>query len=133
MLYKGEKNHSIETDSERTVMAELPDKNIQTAIMSMFKMLFNLKEVVNVMRKKNGRFFKKNQLGVLEIKNKIADMMSLGRVDMGLLCRTKDCSRPNSVPRPHSAQDFPMYTPCMIPGTVNMMDFAPVTMLYYIA
>jgi len=40
-------------------MAELPDKNIQTDIISMFKMFFNLKEIVNVMRKKMEDFLKR--------------------------------------------------------------------------
>ena len=43
-------------------MAELPDTNIKTAVRSMFKMFFNLKEIVTVMRDKMENFFKKNQL-----------------------------------------------------------------------
>lgn len=38
-------------------MADLPDKNIKIAIISMFKMFFSLKEIVNVMRGKKGIFF----------------------------------------------------------------------------
>lgn len=46
-------------------MADLPDKNIKTAIISMFKMFFSLKEIVNVMRgKKRNFFFFKESVGV---------------------------------------------------------------------
>lgn len=51
---------------------ELSDKDIQTAIRTIFKMFVNLKEKVNAMRRKmEDFFFKKNQLEVLDMKNKI--------------------------------------------------------------
>lgn len=60
--------------------------------------------------------------------------MSLGKVDMGLLsAEQRIVVGQIQLPLSHPAQDFPMYTLCMIPGTVHMMDFAPMTILYYIA
>lgn len=48
-------------------MADVSDKDIQTAVINMYKIFFNLKEKGNIM--KNGRFFLKNQLEVLEMKS----------------------------------------------------------------
>lgn len=60
--------------------------------------------------------------------------MSLGKVDMGLLSAEQRIVVGRiQLSLSHPAQDFPMYTPCMIPGTVHMMDFASMTILYYIA
>lgn len=69
---------------------------------------------------------------VLKVKNKIADVMSLGNINMGLLS-AEPRTVVNQIRLPAPPKIFPCVIPRIIPGTVNMTHFVPVTMLYYIA
>lgn len=72
MLYKQEKNQSVETDSEITEIMELLDNNIKTVTLNIFHTLKNFEKNIE-WQGKNGDV-KMTYMELLEMKNTIIEI-----------------------------------------------------------